>query len=534
MPHTDNQARPTGQTPVPQHGGRPVAPIEQAFGHAGEYTGEQTGKDGTMYAAVDLGSNSFRLHVGKHDGEAIRVLKSVREPIRLAAGLDGAGNLTEAAMASALSCLRNVAQVLSAYRLDAVRVVATSTLRVANNGAAFLPAAEQAIGYPIEIISGEEEGRLIYMGVANALALPGERRLVIDIGGGSTELILGKGADIERVESFSIGTVKQSLSFFAGGRVDQASYAAAILSARSHFEDAAPPYQHPNWSTAYGSSGTIRAIAEIIERNGLGDGRLSARGLDALRARFISFGHVSKIDMPGLRPDRAGTIIGGLAILIALVHELGIEAVAPVEAGLRMGVMWDLYLRSMQRDRREQSVLEAARKFHVDETRAARVAQQAGALYAQLKPAGETCIRPLQWSAWLHEIGMVVSQTGYHKHAAYLIENADMPGFTTREQKLMGRLVLAQKGNLRKVAEALSDPDFAKAVLALRMAILLMHARMQAGPGELKLRMKHRIELEIGKDWMAGHPTLAFWIEKEQEWWDDVGVDFSVRHMPAA
>jgi exopolyphosphatase/guanosine-5'-triphosphate,3'-diphosphate pyrophosphatase len=486
-------------------------------------------KEFPMYAAVDHGSNSFRLHVGKHDGDTIRVLKSLREPIRLAAGLDAKGMLTDAAMQSALACLRNFRDVLSGYKLDAVRVVATSTLRVARNSAAFLPAAEQAIGYPIEIISGEEEGRLIYMGVANALALPAERRLVIDIGGGSTELILGRGADIERVESFSIGTVKQSLSFFTGGRVDAASYEAAILSARSHFEDAAPPYQRHHWHNAYGSSGTVRAIAEIISRNGLGDGRLSPAGLDALRERFIGFGQVALIDMPGLRPDRAGTIIGGLAILIALVRELGIETITPVEAGLRMGVMWDLYLRSMQRDRREQSVAELARKFHVDEALAARAAQQAGALFAQLKPAGDSYIRPLQWSALLHEAGMVVSQTGYHKHGAYLVENADMPGFTTREQKLMGRLILAQKGNLRKVAEALEEPDFAKAVLSLRIAVLLMHARMEAGAGELRLRMKSRIELEIRKDWLAGHPTLAVWIEKEQEWWDEAGVDFSLK-----
>ena len=484
-----------------------------------------------MYAAVDLGSNSFRLHIGKHDGEAIRVLKSVREPIRLAAGLDAQGNLTEAAQDSALACLRNFQAVLAGYRLDAVRVVATSTLRVANNGAAFLPAAEKAIGYPIEIISGEEEGRLIYMGVANALAAPGERRLVIDIGGGSTELILGSGTDIERVESFSIGTVKQSLSFFPGGRVDSAAYDAAVLSARSHFEDAAPPYQRPNWKVAYGSSGTIRAIADVIERNGLGDGRLSAAGLEALKQRFIACGQVALIDLPGLRPDRAGTVIGGLAILIALVHELAIEAIVPVEAGLRMGVMWDLYLRSMQRDRREQSVAEMGRRFHVDAARAGQVAQQAGALFAQLKPAGDALVRPLQWGALLHEIGMVVCQTGYHKHGAYLVENADMPGFTTREQKLMGRLIVAQKGNLRKVTEALADPDTAKAVLALRLAVLLMHARMEAGPGEMKLRMKKGIELELRRDWVASHPTLAFWIEKEQEWWDEIDIDFSVRNL---
>lgn len=487
-----------------------------------------------MFAAVDLGSNSFRLHVGKHDGTTIRVLKSMREPIRLAAHLDASGCLTEAAMQAALDCLANFRSALAAYRLDAVRVVATSTLRVARNSALFLPAAEQAIGYPIEIISGEEEGRLIYMGVANSLTLPGERRLVIDIGGGSTELMLGSGLDIERVESFSVGTVKQSLSFFVDGRIDAVSFEAAILSARSHFEDAAPPYHRQYWNSAYGSSGTIRAIADIIARNGLGDGTLSAASLDALKARFIETGQVARIDMPGLRPDRAATLIGGLAILIALVAELDIEVLEPVEAGLRMGVMWDLYLRSMQRDRREESVRILAQRFHVDEGRAGRAARDAQALYAQLKPAGDTYARLLPWSALLHEMGMAVSQTGYHKHGAYLIENADLPGFTAREQKAMSRLIMAQKGNLRKVGEALADPDFAKAVLALRLAILLMHARVEADLGQLKLRMKSRIELEIGRDWLALHPTLSYWIEKEQQWWDEVGVDLNVKSGGAA
>ncbi len=482
-----------------------------------------------MYAAVDLGSNSFRLHIGKHDGDTIRVLKSVRDPIRLAAGLDANGNLTEAAMQTALTCLKNFRIMLAGYELDAVRVVATSAMRVARNGAIFLPLAEQAIGHPIEIISGEEEGRLIYMGVAHALALPGERRLVLDIGGGSTELILGRGQDIERVESFSIGTVKQSLSFFVGGRVDAPSFEAAILSARSHFEDAAPPYHPQYWKNAYGSSGTIRTIADIIARNNLGNGDLSGASLSALKQRFIQFGHVGKIDMPGLRPDRAGTIVGGLAILIALVRELDIEVVTPIEAGLRMGVMWDLYLRSTKRDRREQSVQDCVQKFHVDEGRARRVAENAVAMYAQLKPSSDALNKCLRWSGLLHEVGMVVSQTGYHKHASYIVENADLPGFTTREQKTMSKLIMAQKGNLRKISDSLSDPDFAKAVLALRLAILFMHARIEADFSELRLRMKSRIELEIKRDWVAHHPTVSFWMEKEQELWDEVGVDFSIR-----
>ena len=481
-----------------------------------------------MYAAVDLGSNSFRLHVGKHDGDAIRVLKSVREPIRLAAGLDDKGNLTPAAMQTALACLRNFRAVLAAYKLDAVRVVATSAMRVARNSAAFLPEAELAIGYPIEIISGEEEGRLIYMGVANAVALPGERRLVIDIGGGSTELILGRGQEIERVESFSVGTVKQSLSFFVGGRVDGPSFEAAILSARSHFEDAAPPYHPQYWKQCYGSSGTARTIADIIIKNGIGR-EVNATTLEALKHRFIEFGHVGKIDMPGLRPDRASTIIGGLAILIGLVRELGIPLVQPIEAGLRMGVMWDLHLRSTKRDRREQSVQACVETFHCDQRRANRVADDALALYALAKPVSDQYTRHLYWSALLHEVGMVVSHTGYHKHAAYMIENADLPGFTAREQKTMSRMVLAHKGNLRKIAEVLSDPDFTKAVVALRLAVLFMHSRLDIDFSLLKLRVKNRVELEIQRSWVADHPTLSYWLEKEQEQWDEVGVDFSIR-----
>ena len=482
-----------------------------------------------MYAAVDLGSNSFRLHIGTYEGGAMRVLKSLREPIRLAAGLDARGALTEQAMAAALQCLNNFRATLAAYPLEAVRVVATSAMRVANNSAAFLPSAEQAIGYPIEIISGEEEGRLIYMGVANALARPGERRLVLDIGGGSTELILGNGSEIERVESFSVGTVKQSLSFFVGGRVDAVSFEAAILSARSHFEDAAPPYHPQYWKSAYGSSGTIRTLADIIARNKIGDGRLTGASLDALKRRFIEFGQVGKIEMAGLKAERASTIIGGLAILIALVRELGIEVLNPIEAGLRMGVMWDLYFRSMQRDRRDDSVRKLGQLFHIDPTRAGKVAESAADLYAQLKPAADTYTKLLYWSALLHESGLVVSQTGYHKHAAYLVENADLPGFTTREQKLMGRLVLAQKGNLRKIADMLTDPDFVRAVLALRLAILFMHARIEPEPSGLRLRMKSRIELEIRRAWITEHPTLSYWIEKEQEWWDEVGIDFGVK-----
>lgn len=482
-----------------------------------------------MFAAVDLGSNSFRLHVGQYDGEAMRLVKSARDPIRLGAGLDSKGNLTDQAMQSALECLKNFREILNAFKLDAVRVVATNTLRVAKNAAAFLPAAEAAIGYPIEIISGEEEGRLIYMGVSSVLPSQVERRLVIDIGGGSTELIVGEGATIRLVESFSIGTAGQSQAFFPNGRLDARAFDAAILSARSYFEDAAQPYQAQKWTSTYGSSGTIRAISEVIARNGIGDGSPSLKNLELLKARLIAYGDVSRVELTGIRPDRMIVMVGGLAILIGIMQELGIKSMSAVDAGLRMGVLWDLQLRATKHDRREQSVQEFMRRFRANEDRAGRVAATAAALYLQLKPSTEGYTRYLYWSALLHEIGLAVSHTGYHKHAAYMVENADLPGFTNREQRFMGRLILAQKGNLRKVNEGLGDPDFAKAVLALRLAVTLMHSRIDADVDQLRLKMKSRIELELKREWLDRHPTLSYGIEKEVAWWKEIGVDFSVK-----
>jgi len=482
-----------------------------------------------MFAAVDLGSNSFRLHIGKHDGEAIRVVKSARDPIRLAAGLDSNGNLTPQAIAGAVESLARFRTILRDYQLDAVRVVATNTLRVAKNAHEFLPDAERAIGCPVEIISGEEEGRLIYMGVTGALGLPDEERLVIDIGGGSTEVILGRGSDIKCVESFGIGNVNQSLAFFPDGKISADAFERAILSARSHVEDAVAQYGVAPHTKVYGSSGTLRAIADTIARNGLGDGRVSAISVEALKQRLIAFGHVDKIALPGLKPERTAVIMGGLAVLIGLMQEFELAVITPVEAGLRMGVMWDLQLRATQRDRREQSVDEFSRRFHIDEQRARQVAETALGFFQMLKPGNEVYVKYLNWSALLHEAGLVVSHSSYHKHSAYLIANADLPGFTTREQRVMSTLILGQKGNLRKIGEVLSDVDFAKAVLALRLAVMFMHSHLTLDFEGIRLKMKNRIELEIRRDWVRNHPTVSYWMQKEQEWWSGVGVDFSIR-----
>jgi exopolyphosphatase/guanosine-5'-triphosphate,3'-diphosphate pyrophosphatase len=482
-----------------------------------------------MFAAVDLGSNSFRLHIGSHDGTAIRVIKSARDPIRLGAGLDDKGNLTKDAMQRALACLARFKEILDDFPDATVRVVATNTIRIAKNAAEFLPDAEAAIGRPIEVISGEEEGRLIYMGVANSLAIPAERRLVIDIGGGSTEIILGRGHEITKVESFGMGTVKHSQLFFKDGKINAAGFDDAVLSVRSLLEDATPSYQPEFWRNAYGSSGTVRAISDALAKNGFGDAEVSLEKLLALRDYCIQKGSLDQLNLAGIKPERVAMVIGGLSILIGLFQELHIQVLHPIEAGLRMGVMWDLYLRSTKRDRREQSVHDFLTGFRADINRAKLVADMTRSLFAQLKPANENLTKYVYWSALLHEVGLAVSHTGYHKHGSYLVENADIPGFTTREQRVMSRLVLSQKGNLRKIGDAFSDMDFAKAVLALRLSVTFMHSRVELDYDDFRLRMKNKIELELKQSWVSLHPTVAFWLQKEIECWREIGVEFVVR-----
>jgi exopolyphosphatase/guanosine-5'-triphosphate,3'-diphosphate pyrophosphatase len=482
-----------------------------------------------MLAAIDLGSNSFRLQIGEYVDGTIRVIRTARESNRLAAGLDRNNRLTDAAIAGGLEALRNLASILKPYPIRTVRAVATNTLRVAVNAPDFLVRAEEALGYPIEVISGEEEGRLIYLGVDNLLSSPDERRLVIDIGGGSTEIIRGRGETIERAESFSVGTVGQSQNFFPDGVITTAGFDAAILSARSHFEDVRSHYHKRHWQIAYGSSGTMRAIAEIIASQGLGDGRLTAKNLDLLCQQMVRAGKIHKLNLPGLRPERAASVVGGLSIMIVLMQDLKMPVMTPVESGLRMGIMWDLCLQSTEHDRREQSVFRFMQRYKADRKRAARVADCASLLYEKMLPDSDTYKKLLYWSALMHEVGMFVSPTNYHKHGAYLVENADLAGFTAREQKRMGRLVLAQKGNLRKLNGIFDNPDAVKAVLAIRLAVIFMHSRVSEDVKAISFQIKKRIEILLPGNWLKQHPTLSYWLGRERDWWTDMGVSLLIR-----
>jgi exopolyphosphatase/guanosine-5'-triphosphate,3'-diphosphate pyrophosphatase len=304
--------------------------------------------DDPVYAAVELGSDSFRLHVARVEAGVLRVAASMAEPVRLAAALDEDGFLGPEAMRRALDCLREFRSALALWRPHAVRVVATSALRIARNAQAFLPAAAHAIGYPVEIIRAEEEGRLVYLGVASTLGAHAERRLVVDVRSASTELVLGRGADVECIESFGVGAVRQSLSFFGGGRLDAGLFDAAVRSARDKFSDAALAGAPRRWSRAYGACGTVRALAGILAEDGDGGpGRLTPASLEALRRRFIDVGHMDRVRRAWPAAANAPYLAGGLALLIALMDEFGLEELAPVHAGLRVGTIWDLHQRGV-------------------------------------------------------------------------------------------------------------------------------------------------------------------------------------------
>lgn len=483
-----------------------------------------------MFAAIDLGSNSFRSHVGNVIGGNISVVQSIRESNRMAAGLDENSNLTPEAIERGLESIRKIKSFLDRYPLTDVRAVATNTFRVARNAQEFLIPAENILGYPIDVISGEEEGRLIYLGVANVLKVNDEKRMVIDIGGGSTEIIVGHGSAIERVESFPIGTVRQSVGFFEDGNITAEAFDNAILFAKSRFEDAADYYRNAGWMAVYGSSGTIRATGEMLAINEIGDGLFTLKNLQKLKAKMIEVGRLDKLKLDGIKSERVTSILGGLTILLVLMEHFGIDKIFPIEAGLRVGVMWDTYMKSTQTDRREHTVRQMVNRFHIDEKRAQRVAEYAMSIYSGLAPDSDRFNKLLYWSGQLHEVGIFISPTRYHHHGAYLLENADMAGFTTREQYLMSRLVLGQMGNLKKINSIIATPDAVKAVLSLRLAVVFQHAKVNFKADRINVAVNdNRIEIALPKAWLDNHETLLFWLEHECDFWAEIGTTLTVK-----
>jgi len=478
---------------------------------------------GQPWASIDIGSNGFRLELATLRSGRYQRLKYTKENVRLGAGLDAQGMLTEAAMQRGLDCLKGFGEQLVGIPPERIRAVATQTLREARNRNAFLARAEAVLGHPVEVISGREEARLIFAGVAR-LQPSDKPRLVIDIGGRSTEMILGSGRKPMLAESFGVGSVSLSLRFFADGRYTPEAFRAAQVAAGAELEEALTLFRPELWQEALGSSGTVGAVSQILAATGQTDGRVTPAALRWCIEQCLAAGSQDKLQMPGLKDDRRPVVAGGLCILYTLLTQFGIEELLPTKGALRQGVIFDLAQRlqpSGARDPRAGSVAELQQRFGVDVAQADRVAAQAEKLYRQLvaKPVPES-LRELRWAAALHEIGMLVSHHDHHRHSAYIVGHVDAAGFSTNQLQRLSALALGQRGGLRKLESQLSDTTLREQLIALRLAVILCHARTQPAGSPRLTRDGKRLTLTCPN----AQARTRFLLKEEADGWAKTGL----------
>jgi exopolyphosphatase / guanosine-5'-triphosphate,3'-diphosphate pyrophosphatase len=488
-------------------------------------------------AAVDLGSNSFHCQVGRVVGDQVYPLDSLREPVRLGAGLNADKRLDEETQERALACLARFGERLRDFDKRAVRAIGTNTLRVAKNAAAFLRKAESALGFPIEVVAGREEARLIYLGVSHELPASREKRLVVDIGGGSTELIIGAGYRPQKLESLFMGCVSYSLRFFEDGKVSKGAMKQAELAARNELQPIVARFARGSWQEATGSSGTIRSLAEVLRLNGFVEEGITPEGLDQLRSHLIKASDVEKAELAGLKPDRVPVLPGGLAILNAVLSELEIEHMVAAGGGLREGVLYDLIGRFHHKDMRDITVGQFMQRYHVDALQARRVGTLAFALYRKLTAESgepdEAASHTMTWAAKLHEIGISVAFSGYHKHSAYIVGNADMPGFSRDEQARLALLVQAHRRSLGKVAKRIEEHDVDwSMVFALRLAALFHRSRADIAVPQMQARRQgKKFRLSLGTSWLGRNTLTATALADEIREWARIGFELKIPEL---
>ncbi|MDD3353661.1 exopolyphosphatase [Zoogloea sp.] len=487
-----------------------------------------------LIAAIDLGSNSFRLQVGRIVNDQIYPLDGIKESVRLAAGLSSDRMLDAASQFRGISALRVFNERLRDYPPEAVRAVATNTLRVAKNAPHFLVQAEAALGFPIEVIAGREEARLIYVGVAHTLPNPHRQQLVVDIGGGSTEFVIGKSFEPIVLESLYMGCVSFSLKHFPEGRVDKRGLRDAELAAQKEIQAISHPYREIGWDEAVGSSGSAKALVDILELNGLSDGGITRSGMEKLRALMLKAGNVHNLQLEGLRPDRLPVLPGGFAIMWAIFEEFGLERMTFSEGALRLGVLYDLLGRYHHHDLRDATVAAFGKRYDVDMPHAIRVAETARSLLLQLDPlaADEENMdrRFLEWAARLHEVGISVAHSSYHKHSAYILGNADMPGFSRMDQGRLARIVLAHRGKLSRVSAIDPESPEWRLILCLRLAMVVHRARDGRGLPPLKLKREARGHVLVADaEWLRNLPLTASALEEEERQWLSIGQPLKIR-----
>jgi exopolyphosphatase / guanosine-5'-triphosphate,3'-diphosphate pyrophosphatase len=491
-----------------------------------------------VLAAVDLGSNSFHLVVARHSHGQLVIIDRLREMVRLAAGVEENGRIDKEVAARALACLQRFGQRLRDMRADSVRVVGTNALRVAHRKQAFLERAREALGHPIEIISGMEEARLIYAGVAHTMPSEPGRRLVVDIGGGSTELIIGEGLTPLELESLQMGCVSLSERFFRDGKISAKRMAAARMAARLELEPVQAAFKRRGWDRTAGSSGTVRAIGESIRELDPQALAITPAGLERASDYVVQAGHVRELKLAPLTEDRRPVFPGGLAILAEIVAGLGIKEMRIADGAMREGLLYDMVGRYTDEDARERTVRGMQQRYHVDFAQAERVEATALDFLEQTRDVWKLQGDPpadlvLKWAARLHEIGLDVSHSGYHRHGAYLLENADMPGFSREEQRLLACVV---GGHRRKLAlEGLEelvppwDRSAVQLIVILRLAVLLNRGRSPTAlpPIELSAAPKS-LELLFPARWLKEHPLTSADLQQEVNYLRPAGLRLRV------
>lgn len=488
--------------------------------------------DRRLLAAVDLGSNSFRLLIGRIDqhslGDQISPIDSLKDSVRLAAGLGADGHLDNESQQRALDALHRFGERLRSFRPDAVRAVATNTLRIARNSRAMLTKAEAALGFPIQVIAGQEEARLIYLGAAHALPLDGAQRLVVDIGGGSTECVIGRDYGSILLESANVGCVSLSKQFFPDGQVSADNFAHALYAARAILAPIASQYRQQGWSYAVGTSGTAKSLTQAVQSS-FGADTMTREHLAAFADLLIKAGHVDRVRIDGLKPDRRPVLAGGLATLCAVFDELGVESMRYCNGALRQGVLYDLLGRSAGADMREITVAQMAQRYNLDQRHGAIVAQTAKALFTQIVKADDEEIaqrlQMLDWAARLAEIGMTISHENFHKHSAYVLENSNMPGFARDEQAQMAHLALGQTGGLRKLKPVIEHNVEWQMVLSLRLSSILHRRRDHEERYVPSLSIKRgKLRIEADAQWAQAHALSDESLGAEVAAWNDLGV----------
>ena len=494
-------------------------------------------KNFPLIAAIDLGSNSFHMLLAKADHGEIRILERLGDKVQLAAGIDEQRQLSEEAMQRGLDCLKRFAQLIQGLPPGAVRIVGTNALREARNRAEFIRRAEAILCHPVEVISGREEARLIYLGVSHSIADTAGKRLVVDIGGGSTEFIIGQRFEPLLRESLQMGCVSYTQRHFRDGKITPARFAQAYTAARLELMSIEQGLQRLGWQETVGASGTIRAVGLAIQGAGLGSGEVNAEGLAWLKRRVLKLGEVDKIDFDGVKPDRRAIFPAGLAILEAIFDALGLTQMHHSEGALREGVLNDLLGRHQHEDVRERTLGALMERCHVDMEQAARV--EAKALSALEQVAADWNLQEdwhrelLSWAARVHEVGLDIAHYQYHKHGAYLIEHSDLAGFSRQDQSMLALLVRGHRRNIpqEKFAELREDGDsLVRLCILLRFAILFHHIRGTQEMPKVKLVASERsLELVFPAGWLEANPLTKADFELEAQWLARVGYSLSAR-----